>query len=176
MKFLILFCIFAAVAAMWKPIGRPKRPIVRGPVTLDPRKFEGKVWQFINDVNDKDDGRNVLIPVKVISAVKPKGVGWDEILEIIFGETNCAKIDTVDLMEFARDCKLLPNGKRSVWSVYSWLVNNYRPIQTVSKVRDVQPDDVSTSTQSTNRGYTVSDNTEPTNGERNARDLKNVYE
>ncbi|EGT38618.1 hypothetical protein CAEBREN_02741 [Caenorhabditis brenneri] len=200
MKFLVLFCLFATVAALSRPFNIPKtskgpykRPIIGGPATKDPKQYENKVWQYVYNVNERNSvlerrkaqevgnmnaipEPNTLIPVQVISAVVTLTQGYSTVIEVEFAEATCAKNNAADLEISAANCKLLPNGKHSVWNVYDLFRAFKKHEIEVSKVRDVQQEDEPTSTQSTNRGYTVSDDTEPIIGKRNARDLKNVYE
>ncbi|EGT38620.1 hypothetical protein CAEBREN_16201 [Caenorhabditis brenneri] len=152
MKFLALFCLFATAAASGKPVRPGSDKPYFGAISKNPKEYE------------------------VVSVKTQSVAGLLTTLDVIFQESTC---DTnKNLKEItAENCPVKSNGQRSVWRVTDhhkpWLKQH---IIGASKIEDLQPENEPTSTQSTNRGYTISDDTEPTNGIRNARDLKNVYE
>ncbi|CAL2039997.1 unnamed protein product [Caenorhabditis brenneri] len=176
MKFLALFCLFATAAAMGKPPRPGSDKPYFGATSENPKKYEKLVWNYAPKVNEVNNAANILVPVQVVSVKTQSVAGLLTTLDVIFQESTC---DTnKNLKEItAENCPVKSNGQRSVWRVTDhhepWLKKH---IIGASKIEDLQPENEPTSTESTNRGYTVSDDTEPANGIRNARDLNNVYE
>ncbi|CAL2039995.1 unnamed protein product [Caenorhabditis brenneri] len=173
MKFLILFCLFAAVAAMANPNSSP----LRAPITLDPKNFEEKIWQYVDNVND--ELLNIFIPTKVtkvVSDVVRNPQAERMTFEAIFEESYCIKSDTERFKFSATNCLLLPKGKRYLMRINHLSKDDSTIHISVLKIRELQPNGVSTSTQSSStNGYTDSDSTGPANGKRNARDLESIY-
>ncbi|CAP25989.2 Protein CBR-CPI-1 [Caenorhabditis briggsae] len=102
---------------------------------------EGSAWKSIPEINGQNNGGNYLVPIKVLKAQVQVVAGTNTILEVLVGESTCAKGGPIQAKQITTaNCPLKANGQRAIYKVTIWekVWENFTQI-TAEKVRDVKP-------------------------------------
>ncbi|ETN80211.1 cystatin domain protein [Necator americanus] len=76
-------------------------------------------WKAVDHVNDfSSNGQNLMVPIKVMKAASQVVAGTKYILEVLYGESICAK--GIEFAATPANCPVKRNGRRAMYEVELW--------------------------------------------------------
>lgn len=101
-------------------------------------EYTKTAWKSVPEINEEYNGQTYLVPIKVVKAQVQVVAGTNTVLQVLVGESTCAKGGVTATKVTSDNCQLKSGGQRSLYKVSIWEKpwENFEQI-TAEKIRDV---------------------------------------